>query len=92
MIHKGNIIQNGINEELDKLREIKNHGKEYLLKIQQRESDQTGIPSLKIAFNNVFGYFIEVRNTHKDKVPTSWIRKQTLVNAERYITEEPQRV
>ena len=88
LIHKGNIIQHGINEELDKLREIKNHGKEYLLKIQQRESEQTGIPSLKIAFNNVFGYFIEVRNTHKDKVPTSWIRKQTLVNAERYITEE----
>ena len=88
LIHKGNIIQHGISEELDKLREIKNHGKEYLMKIQQRESEQTGIPSLKIAFNNVFGYFIEVRNTHKDKVPSTWIRKQTLVNAERYITEE----
>lgn len=88
LLNKGNIIQHGISEELDKLREIKNHGKEYLLKIQQRESEATGIPSLKIAFNNVFGYFIEVRNSHKDKVPTSWIRKQTLVNAERYITEE----
>lgn len=88
LLNKGNVIRDGVNPELDKLREIKNHGKEFLLKIQQRESEQTGIPSLKIAFNNVFGYYIEVRNTHKDKVPESWIRKQTLVNAERYITEE----
>lgn len=87
-LNKGNVINDGINAELDKLREIKNHGKDYLMKIQQRESDETGIPSLKIAFNNVFGYYIEVRNTHKDKVPPNWIRKQTLVNAERYITEE----
>lgn len=88
LLNRGNVINCGVNEELDKLREIKNHGKEYLIKIQQRESDETGIPSLKIAFNNVFGYYIEVRNTHKDKVPETWIRKQTLVNAERYITEE----
>ena len=87
-LNRGNVINFGVNDELDQLREIKNHGKEYLMKIQQRESDETGIPSLKIGFNNVFGYFIEVRNTHKDKVPARWIRKQTLVNAERYITEE----
>lgn len=87
-LNRGNVINSGVNEELDQLREIKNHGKEYLMKIQQRESDETGIPSLKIGFNNVFGYYIEVRNTHKDKVPARWIRKQTLVSAERYITEE----
>ena len=88
LLNRGNVINHGVNEELDQLREIKNHGKDYLMKIQQRESDETGIPSLKIGFNNVFGYFIEVRNAHKDKVPANWIRKQTLVNAERYITEE----
>ncbi|ECJ3916143.1 DNA mismatch repair protein MutS, partial [Salmonella enterica subsp. enterica] len=73
---------------LDELRQIAFSGKDYLLKVQQRESELTGIPSLKIAYNNVFGYYIEVRNTHKDKVPADWIRKQTLVNAERYITQE----
>ena len=75
-------------QELDELRQIAFSGKDYLLKVQQRESELTGIPSLKIAYNNVFGYYIEVRNTHKDKVPADWIRKQTLVNAERYITQE----
>ncbi len=85
---KGNVIANGVNAELDELREIAFQGKDYLLKIQQRESQATGIPSLKIAYNNVFGYYIEVTNTHKDKVPADWIRKQTLVNAERYITQE----
>ena len=85
---KGGIIAKGVNEELDDLRAIAYSGKDYLLKVQQREIELTGIPSLKIAFNNVFGYHIEVRNTHKDKVPANWIRKQTLVNAERYITEE----
>ncbi|MBN2807625.1 MAG: DNA mismatch repair protein MutS [Prolixibacteraceae bacterium] len=85
---KGNTIANGIHPELDELREIKQSGKHYLLKMQEREIAKTGITSLKIAFNNVFGYYIEVRNTHKDKVPTEWIRKQTLVSAERYITEE----
>lgn len=87
-ITKGNVIATGINEELDKLRKVAYGGKDYLLEIQKRESEATGIPSLKIAFNNVFGYYLEVTNAHKDKVPTEWIRKQTLVNAERYITEE----
>jgi DNA mismatch repair protein MutS len=87
-IAKGNAIAAGINEELDDLRNISNSGKEYLEGIEKRESERTGISSLKISFNNVFGYYIEVRNTHKDKVPAEWIRKQTLVNAERYITEE----
>ena len=85
---KGMIIRSGFHTELDELREISFNGKDYLEQIQERESKRTGIPSLKIAFNNVFGYFIEVRNTHKDKVPEEWMRKQTLVNAERYITEE----
>ncbi len=85
---KGNVIAKGVSDELDELRSIKTHGKERLLEIQQRESQRTGIPSLKIAFNNVFGYYLEVRNNHKDKVPEEWVRKQTLVNAERYITEE----
>ena len=88
LVNKGGIIAKGVNEELDDLRAIAYSGKDYLLKVQQREIELTGIPSLKIAFNNVFGYYIEVRNTHKDKVPANWIRKQTLVNAERYITEE----
>lgn len=88
LINKGGVIANGVNAELDKLRSIAYSGKDYLLQIQQREIEKTGIPSLKIAFNNVFGYYIEVRNAHKDKVPAEWIRKQTLVNAERYITEE----
>jgi len=86
--NRGNVIRSGVNDELDELREIAYSGKDYLLKIQQRESELTGIPSLKIAYNNVFGYYIEVRNTHKDKVPAEWIRKQTLVSAERYITQE----
>ena len=85
---KGDIIADGVNEELDELRRIARHGKDYLLQLQQRESERTGIPSLKISYNNVFGYYIEVRNTHKDKVPQEWIRKQTLVSAERYITQE----
>lgn len=88
LINKGGVIKSGINEELDELRQIAYSGKDYLLKIQQRESELTGIPSLKIAYNSVFGYYIEVRNIHKDKVPQEWIRKQTLVNAERYITQE----
>ncbi|EJG00234.1 MULTISPECIES: DNA mismatch repair protein MutS [Flavobacterium] len=87
-ISKGNAIAAGINEELDELRSISTSGKEFLEGIEKRESERTGISSLKISFNNVFGYYIEVRNTHKDKVPEEWIRKQTLVNAERYITEE----
>lgn len=87
-INKGNAIASGVSEELDELRNISNSGKEYLDTMLARETERTGIPSLKIAFNNVFGYYIEVRNTHKDKVPEEWIRKQTLVNAERYITEE----
>lgn len=87
-ISKGNAIAAGINEELDELRAISTSGKEFLEGIERRESERTGISSLKISFNNVFGYYIEVRNTHKDKVPEEWIRKQTLVNAERYITEE----
>ena len=87
-IAKGNAIAKGISEELDELRAISTSGKEFLEGIEKRESERTGISSLKISFNNVFGYYIEVRNTHKDKVPEEWIRKQTLVNAERYITEE----
>ncbi len=87
-ISKGNAIASGVNSELDELRKIAFSGKEYLEGIELRESQRTGITSLKISFNNVFGYYIEVRNTHKDKVPEEWIRKQTLVNAERYITEE----
>lgn len=88
LLNKGGIIAKGVHAELDDLRAIAYSGKDYLLQMQQRESELTGIPSLKIAFNNVFGYYIEVRNAHKDKVPPAWIRKQTLVNAERYITEE----
>ena len=82
------MVRDGVDSELDELREIAYSGKDYLVQLQQRESEATGIPSLKIAYNNVFGYYIEVRNTHKDKVPAEWIRKQTLVNAERYITQE----
>jgi len=85
---KGNVINQGVNPELDELREISGSSKAVLKKMQEREMERTGIPSLKVSFNNVFGYYLEVRNTHKDKVPTEWIRKQTLVNAERYITEE----
>lgn len=85
---KGDVIAAGVNEELDELRKIARHGKDYLLEVQQREIEKTGISSLKIGFNNVFGYYLEVRNAHKDSVPQEWIRKQTLVNAERYITEE----
>ncbi len=88
MLGKGSVIADGIHQELDDLRAISANGKEYLEAMQERESERTGIPSLKIAFNNVFGYYLEVRNTHKDKVPEEWIRKQTLVNAERYITPE----
>lgn len=87
-LNKGGVIAKGVNNELDDLRNISFTGKDYLLQLQQKESERTGIPSLKISFNNVFGYYIEVRNTHKDKVPADWIRKQTLVSAERYITEE----
>ncbi|HCX56397.1 DNA mismatch repair protein MutS [Sphingobacterium multivorum] len=87
-INKGSVIADGVDPELDRLRKIAFGGKDYLLEIQKREAELTGIPSLKIAFNNVFGYYLEVTNTHRDKVPTTWIRKQTLVNAERYITEE----
>ena len=88
LVNRGGVIAKGVNAELDELRSIAYSGKDYLLQVQQREIERTGIPSLKIAFNNVFGYYIEVRNAHKDKVPADWIRKQTLVNAERYITEE----
>ncbi len=87
-VNRGNVIAQGVLQELDELREMKSTGKDYLLKMQEREIRETGISSLKISFNNVFGYYIEVRNTHKDKVPETWIRKQTLVGAERYITEE----
>ena len=87
-VGKGDVIAPGVNEELDELRKIARHGKDYLLEIQQREIERTGISSLKVGFNNVFGYYLEVRNAHKDNVPEEWIRKQTLVNAERYITEE----
>jgi len=87
-INKGGVIRSHVNEDLDELRQLAYAGKDYLLKIQKQEMERTGIPTLKIAFNSVFGYYMEVRNTHKDKVPQDWIRKQTLVNAERYITEE----
>ena len=88
MINRGDVIRNGVDAELDELRRLAYSGKDFLQQIQERESAETGIPSLKISFNNVFGYYIEVRNMHKDKVPETWIRKQTLVNAERYITQE----
>lgn len=88
LLSKGNVINSGVDQELDELRRLAYSGKDYLLQIQQREIERTGIPSLKVAFNNVFGYYLEVTNTHKDKVPSDWQRKQTLVNAERYITEE----
>lgn len=88
LINKGGVIKSGVSAELDELRRIAYSGKDYLLQIQQRESELTEIPCLKIGYNNVFGYYIEVRNTHKDKVPAEWIRKQTLANAERYITQE----
>lgn len=88
LLNKGGVIASGINAQLDELRAIAYNGKDYLMQLQQRESERTGIPSLKISFNNVFGYYIEVRNTYKDNVPDEWIRKQTLVNAERYITQE----
>ena len=87
-VGKGDVIAPGVSQELDELRDIARGGKDFLLKIQERETERTGIPSLKIGYNSVFGYYLEVRNTHKDKVPEEWIRKQTLVNAERYITEE----
>ena len=88
LVSKGNVIAPGVNDELDELRSLSTSGKDYLSAIQQRESDNTGIPSLKIGFNNVFGYYLEVTNTHKNKVPETWVRKQTLTNAERYITDE----
>ena len=88
LVSKGRIIRDGVNDELDELRRISYNGKDYLMQIQQRESERTGIPSLKISYNNVFGYYLEVRNTYNDKVPADWVRKQTLVNAERYITQE----
>jgi len=87
-VHTGNFIRKGVNTELDELREIAFSGKDFLMKIQEKEAQRTGIPSLKISYNNVFGYYLEVRNTHQDKVPKDWIRKQTLANAERYVTEE----
>ena len=87
-VNKGHVIRRGYNAELDELRDISEHGKEYLLRIQERETQQTGIASLKIGYNNVFGYYLEVRNTYKDRVPQDWIRKQTLAQAERYITQE----
>ena len=87
-LNKGNVIAEGVSSELDELRDIIHSGKDYLARLQEKESSDTGIPSLKVGFNNVFGYYIEVRNTHKDKVPEGWVRKQTLVSAERYITEE----
>ncbi len=88
LLNKGGVVAGGVDTRLDELREIAYNGKDYLMQLQQRESERTGIPSLKISFNNVFGYYIEVRNTYKDNVPAEWIRKQTLVNAERYITQE----
>ncbi|WP_294720719.1 DNA mismatch repair protein MutS [Prevotella sp.] len=88
LVNKGHVIRNGVDEELDRTRDIAYNGKDYLLKIQERETEETGISSLKIGYNNVFGYYLEVRNIHKDKVPETWIRKQTLANAERYITQE----
>lgn len=87
-IQKGNVIAPGFSDELDELRNLSHSGKSYLDAMLERETERTGIPSLKIDSNNVFGYYIEVRNTHKEKVPNDWTRKQTLVNAERYITEE----
>ena len=87
-VSKGNVIKKGFNVELDQLKDLSKSGKNYLNEIQNREIENTGISSLKISFNNVFGYYLEVRNLHKDKVPEDWIRKQTLVNAERYITQE----
>lgn len=87
-VGKGDVIASGVNAELDELRNMARHGKDYLLELQQREMERTGISSLKISYNSVFGYFLEVRNTHREKVPEDWIRKQTLVNAERYITAE----
>ena len=88
LVNKGGVINDGVNEELDQLRSIAYHGKDYLLKIQEREVEKTGIASLKIGYNNVFGYYLEVRNTYKEQVPQEWIRKQTLVSAERYVTQE----
>lgn len=88
LVNKGNVIASGVDVDLDELRHLSHSGKDYLLQVQQRESERTGIPSLKVAFNNVFGYYLEVTNAHKDKAPADWIRKQTLVNAERYITPE----
>ncbi|HQV01601.1 MAG TPA: DNA mismatch repair protein MutS, partial [Bacteroidia bacterium] len=88
IINKGGTIKNGINEALDALRNIAGNGKAYLVELQKREAESTGIPSLKVSYNHVFGYYIEVTNTHKNKVPTHWHRKQTLANAERYITPE----
>src|SRR6185295_6492149 len=88
LVAKGNVIAEGNHAELDELRRISYSGKDYLLQVQQRESERTGISSLKVAFNNVFGYYLEVTNAHKDKVPGDWMRKQTLTNAERYITPE----
>jgi DNA mismatch repair protein MutS len=85
-INRGNIIAPGVSPELDEFRTLLRSGKDYLLQMQQREIERTGITSLRVSFNNVFGYYIEVRNAHKEKVPPEWIRKQTLVNAERYIT------
>src|SRR5436190_3828258 len=82
------VMNTGVSKELDELREIAYHGKDYLLQLQKREAENTGITSLKVGFNNVFGYYIEVTHVHRDKVPPEWIRKQTLTNAERYITEE----
>lgn len=88
MLGKGDIIADGVDPELDELRAISRGGKQYLLELQEREIERTGIPSLKVGFNNNFGYYLEVRNVHRDKVPSEWIRRQTLVGAERYITEE----
>ena len=88
LINKGGVIADGVDEELDGLRSISLNGKDHLMAVQKREIESTGISTLKVAYNNVFGYYLEVRNTHKDKVPETWIRKQTLVSAERYITEE----
>ena len=88
LVSKGNVIREGVSEELDELRKLAYSGKDYLVQIRQREIERTGISSLKIGYTNVFGYYLEVTNAHKDKVPAEWTRKQTLVNAERYITEE----
>ena len=88
LVAKGGVIRDGVNSELDELRHIAYSGKDYLLQIQEREAQETGIASLKIGYNNVFGYYLEVRNTYKDKVPQEWVRKQTLAQAERYITQE----